>query len=59
MTHSVMGYALIQFALLAAHLSYRSVLLVAVATAMHVTPELSGMQLGRLLRHGGRRPARG
>ncbi len=64
MAHSVLGYALIQFAMLAAHLSYRSALLVAlaavvaVATAMHVTVELPGMQLGRLLRHGGRRPAR-
>ena len=56
MTHSVMGYALIQFAMLAVHLSYRSALLVtlaavvAVATAMHVTVELPGMTLGRVFR---------
>ena len=65
MTHSVLGYALIQFAMLAAHLSYRSALIltlaavVAVATAMHLMVELPGMQLGRMLRRGARRLSRG
>ncbi len=65
MTHTMLGYALIQFAMLTVHLSYRSALLVtlavvvAVATAMHVTVELPGMTLGRSLRRMGWRPARG
>ena len=65
MTHSVLGYALIQFAMLALHLSYRSALLLAlaavlaVATVLHKAVELPGMALGRVLRHGGRRLARG
>ena len=65
MTHSVLGYALIQFAMLALHLSYRSALLlalaavVAVATVLHRAVELPGMALGRVLRCGGRRLARG
>ncbi len=65
MTHSVLGYALIQFGMLAIHLSYRSALLVAlaavvaVASAMHVAVELPGMRLGRMVRHGERQNAGG
>ncbi len=65
MTHTMLGYALVQFAMLALHLSYLSALLVAlaavvaVATVLHKAVELPGMALGRMLRRGGRRLARG
>ena len=55
MTHTMLGYALIQFAMLALHLSYRSALLLAlaavlaVATVLHRAVELPGMALGRVL----------
>ncbi|MBE7213218.1 MAG: acyltransferase [Gluconacetobacter diazotrophicus] len=52
MTHSVLGYALIQFAMLTVHLSYRTALLlalgtvIAAATALHLSVERPGIRLG-------------
>ena len=65
MTHTMLGYALIQVAMLALHLSYRSALLLAlavvlaVATVLHKAVERPGMALGRALRRVRRRLARG